>query len=323
MSRLNQKCLVASMIAHGSVWAIMAVCVAFRGSDKVEVDNAPVITLISPYAMVTDGPTRGGNPSAPATARPAAQPTQQAAAQAAPPAPKPPVQVAQPTPPIPRAEPRREETPKPVERPRERVETKPAPRETRTVPKETAFKPDPKATAKPEKKYDFAFEKPSAQSRDTKARPAAPTVSSTANASSSAHKELQRLASTIGGVGQRIGTSTTSTTVDTSDMLGPGGGGQAFVNYAQFVREAYDAAWRDPEDVSDENATVKIEIVIRRDGSVISENIVSRSGISALDQSVQRALQRVDRIRPFPEGSTDSKRTFILKFNLKSKRSIG
>jgi hypothetical protein len=42
-----------------------------------------------------------------------------------------------------------------------------------------------------------------------------------------------------------------------------------------------------------------------------------------VDASVQRSLDRVTTIgRPFPEGSKDQQRTYILKFDLRAKRGL-
>ena len=109
----------------------------------------------------------------------------------------------------------------------------------------------------------------------------------------------------------------------TIEPLGPGG--EAYADYGQVVKSYYDQAWIDPEDVSEDAATVKVKVVIRRDGTVTSDPIQKRSGIPALDKSVQNALDRV-RLRglpPFPEGAKESQRVYIINFNLKAKRFVG
>jgi hypothetical protein len=42
-----------------------------------------------------------------------------------------------------------------------------------------------------------------------------------------------------------------------------------------------------------------------------------------VDASVQRTLDRVKFIAPFPEGATEKERTYIINFNLKAKRMLG
>ena len=89
------------------------------------------------------------------------------------------------------------------------------------------------------------------------------------------------------------------------------------------MKTYYDQAWIDPEEVSDDDATVEVKVVIARDGRVISDSIIKRSGIPALDKSVQNALDRVEKLPPFPEGAKEAQRTFIINFNLKAKRLLG
>jgi len=68
---------------------------------------------------------------------------------------------------------------------------------------------------------------------------------------------------------------------------------------------------------------VKVKVVIARDGAVISDAIITRSGIPSLDKSVDNALRRVQQLPPFPEGAKQTQRTFIINFNLKAKRLLG
>jgi len=55
----------------------------------------------------------------------------------------------------------------------------------------------------------------------------------------------------------------------------------------------------------------------------VDAHIIGRSGESRVDGSVQRTLERVSMIRPFPEGSKDKQRNYIINFNLKAKRGTG
>jgi len=88
----------------------------------------------------------------------------------------------------------------------------------------------------------------------------------------------------------------------------------AYANYANVVRSVYDAAWTLPNSVAkDEN--IVVSVTIASDGTVISSKIVSPSGDAPADDSVQKALDRVQFIAPFPEGTTDKERTFNITFN--------
>ena len=64
-------------------------------------------------------------------------------------------------------------------------------------------------------------------------------------------------------------------------------------------------------------------MVIARGGNVISAEVIKGSGNTKLDRSVRHVIESLRFIHPFPEGSRDSQRTFIINFNLKSKRGIG
>ncbi|RME93124.1 MAG: TonB family protein, partial [Verrucomicrobia bacterium] len=105
----------------------------------------------------------------------------------------------------------------------------------------------------------------------------------------------------------------------------PGAGGASYANYAAYVRMVYDRAWREPPASQVRaGATVKARIVIARDGTVVSAEIVRPSGDPALDRSVKEALDRVRNIgRPFPAGARDDRRTFILNFNLEARDTTG
>lgn len=94
--------------------------------------------------------------------------------------------------------------------------------------------------------------------------------------------------------------------------------GEDYARYGHLVNTYYDQAWIDPKAVSEDAASVKVKVVIGRDGTVISAPIESRSGIPALDRSVASALNRV-RLRglpPFPEGAKESQRVYIINFKL-------
>ena len=70
-----------------------------------------------------------------------------------------------------------------------------------------------------------------------------------------------------------------------------------------------------------EDATAEVRVTIASDGTVICQTIIKRSGDPAVDASVQRALDRVTTIgRPFPEGAKEKQRTYIIPFNMKTKR---
>ncbi len=113
-----------------------------------------------------------------------------------------------------------------------------------------------------------------------------------------------------------------STTIDT-----PGPGGEAYAGYEivlqSIYKRYYDEALSAAGDIADGNASAEVSVTIERSGSVTSSHLVTSSGNPALDRVVRRVLAKVTYIRPFPEGSKDSQRTFTIVFDLKPKRDIG
>jgi TonB family protein len=107
------------------------------------------------------------------------------------------------------------------------------------------------------------------------------------------------------------------------EAFGPGGGGEVYAPYDQAVRSIYWHAWLPPEDTASDEAVTKATVTIASDGSVLSARILKHSGDASVDRSVQRALDSVTFIAPFPEGAKDKQRTYTINFNLKAKRLSG
>jgi TonB family protein len=106
----------------------------------------------------------------------------------------------------------------------------------------------------------------------------------------------------------------------TIDM--PGNSSVAYANYASIVKSKYTQAWTPPDDTTSDDANVKVSITIANDGTVISAHIIGTSGDAGVDDSVQKTLDRVQQIAPFPDGATEKERTYIINFNLKAKRML-
>jgi TonB family protein len=109
-----------------------------------------------------------------------------------------------------------------------------------------------------------------------------------------------------------------STTVDM-----PGNSSTAYANYASVVKSIYEQAWTPPDDTASDDANTKVSVTIASDGTVVSARILAPSGDAGVDASIQRTLDRVTFIRPFPEGVKEKERTYIINFNLKAKRMLG
>ena len=110
---------------------------------------------------------------------------------------------------------------------------------------------------------------------------------------------------------------TSATTVDM-----PGNSSAAYANYASVVKSVYDQAWTLPDTVANDDENVKVSVTIASDGTVINARIITASGDAPVDATVQRALERVTFIAPFPSGTTDNERTYVINFNPKAKRML-
>jgi len=140
-----------------------------------------------------------------------------------------------------------------------------------------------------------------------------PTSSTSRN--NDAAKALASAANAIG--------SKASAPVQIQEFRGPGGGGIPYAGFNDALVSAYMRAWLIPDDLASSSAKVKVTVTLRRDGTVISTRIQSRSGNAELDASVQRALDKVTYVAPFPDSVKDAQKTFWLEFDPRAKRMVG
>lgn len=291
------------MAMHSLLLVILLVGPAFLSSKKVS-NDLPVLDVIP--SRLTDALFFGGgnpNPQPPPPAA-ATQPVQQ---------PEPPTpQPLQPEPVTPK--PRIESKPPPEPKP---AKPEPTPVTVKAeTPKISTEKPKPqikvseKITTRTPK--ELVEDKAKREKEEARVR-----ERELADARQRTAKQIDaRLSGSLKSLNENLSSGTTI------EMPGRGGG-EAYANYAQVIKSIYDHAWIDPDEVNDDAATVKVKVVVARDGSITSDSITGRSGISALDKSVQHALDRVRQLPPFPEGAKERERTFIINFNLKAKRLTG
>jgi TonB family protein len=287
MTRLQKKCFIAVAGTH-LLLVVVLLCSGFiKPSPKP--DDTQLLDVIP--ANVIDqafrSGVRGATPPPPTPiVQPQPQPPQ-------PPQPQPP----QPEPPKPDKPQPPEKIQPPVTKPDEPTETKPKPQHkidvnlTRTVRKKPATETDNRqAEAEAEAK---AAAKAAQKLRDARIK-----------AIRSAARSIRDDASS-------------STTVDM-----PGDSTAAYADYASVVKTVYTEAWILPDSAENDEANVKVSVTIANDGRVTDAHIVDRSGDASVDSSVQRTLDRVRQIEPFPDGATDKERTYIINFNLKAKRQL-
>jgi TonB family protein len=282
MSRLYKKCFLASGGIHVLLALILVVCPAFLASNPKPSDVQP-ITFI-PDILNDSNFAGGGRPDAD---RPAAR---------------------TPTPPAP--------APQPAPAP---SAPQPKPKVKEVAPPETSN--DSLEVAKDNKPQKRRPEiSTTAVERKPNAKPRSEDTSAEDNQAREQLAMRNRLASaldhTIGNI-----KSGTGSAAKFEGSRGPGGGGPTYAGYAAWVLTVFDNAWVAPEDATSEDVTAEVSVTIASDGSVTAKRIVKRSGDAAVDASVQRALDRVSTIgRPFPPGMQDKQRTYIIPFNMKTKR---
>jgi TonB family protein len=105
------------------------------------------------------------------------------------------------------------------------------------------------------------------------------------------------------------------------DMPG-NSGGAAYASYRDTIASIYYEAWTPPGAADNEEANTRVSVTIANDGTVISARIVTPSGDAKVDTSIQRTLERVTFIAPFPRGAVEKERTYLINFNLKAKRML-
>ena len=102
---------------------------------------------------------------------------------------------------------------------------------------------------------------------------------------------------------------------------GPGGSGGTLDAVAVFhlsVKEAYFSQWQQPHGLIESGSKyrVRTEVVVGREGNIVSARIVTRSGNAEMDQSVQEAVSRVTRVASLPNGVGGATYTLLLNFDI-------
>ena len=183
--------------------------------------------------------------------------------------------------------------------------TPPAPTQTKPKPKPAPPKPKPVKITKPKPKIKVNL-KPTVRRPDSsrvKAQQEAAERARKADAQrqQSLNKSLNRLSSNLSG----------STAVKAPL------GRLASANYESLIRRKYMDATFHPGAISGD-PVAKVRIVIARGGNVLSARILNSSGVVSWDRAVQKSLDRVKHIGPFPKAISGAQKTFTLNFNSRS-----
>lgn len=309
MNRFQKKCLVASTGLHGFLVLLLVFGSAFFVSkEKPPTQRLNVVPTIVIENALAGG---GGNPNLPRTEdrqkgetllpQPAAAaPPEPAAPQPKPPQPQPPP----PKPEISKAEKKKPNPPTPKQpKPTDIAKLKPA----ETTPE-----------AKP--RIDLTELKPIARSDKDKQRAKQEAEAREATRQQRiADAQRQKVAQQIGIAADAMQRGFKGGTQ--VEVGGPGG--EAYANYASLVQAAYEDAWHIIQDLTDDDEIAVVRVTITRDGRVVAARITDRSKSASMNKSVQRALDAVKRLPPFPDFIKEPERSFTIEFNLKAKRLLG
>jgi len=217
--------------------------------------------------------------------------------------------------PVPKPEPKPEV--KPVPKPEPKPEVKPAPKpepkpEVKPTPKPES-KPEVKPTAKPDVsppkvvvpngKGDSAAP-PAVQvvrAEVLRAEVVRPGNGSGTSGDGSAGSAQGRFGGGASGNRAGLGGSGNGTA---SGRAAGGPSASEMGRYNQMIHERFYGVWEQPISVvrSNQNFVAILKIRIRKDGSIIGSEIVTPSGNPAMDESVQRAAEKVQRIEALPTG---------------------
>lgn len=300
MNRLQKKCLIATAGLHLTLVLVIVFGAAFF-TEHSNPEDTTLLTVI-PITTIDEVFSSGV-----------------AGAKPPPPTPvvKPPEPQAQPTPTPPQ--------PKPVITP---PPPTPVPAPTLMDKVKDLFTPEPKKLQPEDLKPVEPADKPTKPKHEIKVDLTKPIVRNTPKAAEDTSaaddareaKKLrdQRLKAIANAARSIKDNASTATTVEM-----PGTGSVSYANYASVVKSIYERAWTPPDDTASDDAITKASVTIASDGTVISTRILNPSGDTKVDASVQRTLDRVTFIAPFPDGSKEKQKNFIINFNLKAKRMLG
>jgi len=283
MDRTQKKCLIASTGVHLLLALILVVGPALL-SSKGQSDNLPVLDFIPVKtidALVSGGGERDAKP-------PPSPPTTQ---------PQPPAPQPTPVPPI------------------EKPVVKELPKEEEVKP----LKPEPDSLepAKDHKKLPDVSTTLTTRTKDKaeKTREEARAREQAKAVADARRRAAQEIDQAVDNIASGVSGSTAL------KLRGPGGGGLPYANFLQSVKSVYDRAWIAPDGAAEGDAVVTASVTIARDGTVISARITNASGNSAVDKSVQAALDRVRYAAPLPDNASEDQRTVDIRFNAKAKRA--
>jgi TonB family protein len=293
MTRLQKKCVIVTAGLHLLMLAILFLGPAFFNREP-KTDNLPVLDMI-PANVIDAAFNSGVKNAAPPRPQPIVAPQ---------PPPQPQIQ--------PQPQPQVQPQPQPQVQPSMKlVEPAPTPKPTFTSELEKFFTHEPKPESETTV-HDTEQPQPHKIQVNTQLVTGQPSNTRPTTRPNHSQDNARAINNALSSLKNNLAPATK---IDLS-----GDSSVAYANYASVVKSVYDGAWILPSSINaDEN--IKVSITIARDGSVVSSHIVTASGDAPADDSVQRALDRVQFVAAFPDDWTQSQRTFVIVFNPQVKSS--
>jgi colicin import membrane protein len=275
MNRLQKKCAIATAGIHLLLLLVLLFGSAFF-SPRPKPDDTQLLDVI-PANLIDAAFNSGVRQAAPPAPAPVVVP---------PPQPTPPTPVVQPAPQPPAPKPVVTPPPTLTERLKEMFTPEPVPEPAKPAPKKAETKP-------------HQIQINTQLVARTAPKNSASKPQSDVKAINSALKNLRNNLSAPTEVNLR-GDSTV-----------------AYANYGNVVTSVYHQKWitLDPSGMEKDNAVIIFKVTIASDGAVISARIITPSGDANVDTAVQRMLDNVTVIAPFPEGATEKERSYTINFN--------
>ena len=176
---------------------------------------------------------------------------------------------------------------------------------TTTKTKPTPPKPKPVKITKPKPQIKVNL-------KPTIRRPDSSKVKAQQEAAERARKAYAKRQETLNNSINRLSSNLSGSTAVNAPL-----GRLAAANYESLIRKKYMDATFHPGAIN-RDPVVKVRLVIARSGNVLSAQIINNSGVTSWDRAVQKSLDRVKHIAPFPKSISGSKKTFTLNFNSRS-----
>ena len=307
MSSLDRRCLMGSAAAHAALVGLLLVTSWIAARRVMEGPSLPPMEIVSLQGVrLTDGSGAGGGtptppPPPPPNTRSVPNPTP-------------------PTPSVPRVTPSRDLHTEPT--PRDIPRQEPTVRVSQDVKRAQDLDERLKGASAAEEQNRTSRNRTVQVAKNVRrvdpsetaaAREAAQRAQAEARAQAAREAEDQ-WRKAVGSVYSKLSQNLSGET--SISVPGPGGGGEVWMGYATYLKTFYEMRWRRPSSLPVPVAYVGISITVSRDGRVLRSELLEKSGIRELDASVNDVIQRYRTLEPLPSGSSDSERTFRIKFRL-------